>query len=183
MQPRRHPLFLRLASKMKSVQDIEYLEAYLEAEAEQEARMAENRYISNTVKAFFLVLITVGFIAAILWAAGVEASSPRRWMYLMEGASGLDFYCTDTMPYRDTTVQSLEEWSAFAAEAQNLLAYAKLVEVTDCNLDVLYQNDGGEMFVWRFTERVTEPQALANRHMTRGVAWIQLLDFDINPND
>jgi hypothetical protein len=141
--------------------------------------MSENCILSRYAFLFFLLLL----IALGLMTYEAQANTPRYWMYMMEGYSGLDFYCTDTKPYEDLSIQSYEEWSSFAAHPNDLVVYAQLVEVTHCNLDVIYRNDGGgDMFTWRFTEPVTDGHE-DHRHFTRGMAWIHLLDFDRNLND
>lgn len=134
--------------------------------------------MKNIIRLFALLLIfTLSLIA-------IRASQPQLYMVLKQGAAGLDFYCANTPVYEDTipygdgdSEQSEAEYSVFALHPESLELYAQVVRVQDCNVDNLYSNDGGTMFVWQFDRRVTDGH-LDHRHMiSHGAWWIRLLDF------
>lgn len=172
----------------ETIEDLEWLEKYREQETARERRdmhMAENAYIRNVVKGFFFIL----FVLMALSATEAIANTPQLWMYLKQGAAGLDFYCTNTPPYADRQAMPESDYTPLALHPEDLTLYAQVVEVSFCNVDNLYEGNGnnpqghaGEMFVWRFDHRVTDGNE-ANRHMTRDTAWIQLLDFGVETSN
>lgn len=161
-------LFKRLASRVQTIEDIEYLERH---KAMKEA--VERNYVMKL--SFFAVLILV-VISLLAMATGVDAATPQVWMYIRQGAAGLDFYCSDTPVYEDLREMTEADYRPFALDVANLELFAHVIEVESCNLDNIYENDGGHMFAWRFDYRVTDDHE-DHRHFTRGSAWIRLLDF------
>lgn len=129
--------------------------------------------ISLTPYLIFALVLLFSFVCLV----ESNASTAQRYMFIRQGAAGLDFYCADTPVYEDVQPMSLEDYSPFALNPQDLELYAHVIEVASCNLDNLYANDGGYMFAWRFDERVTDNHS-DHRHMSRGAAWVRLLSFE-----
>lgn len=119
-----------------------------------------------------LGLAFIGSLAAVLDVQAAPAEA-RHWMIVYEGSKGLNFQCASTPPYADNLQQTEAEYTAYALHVEDLEVYAYVVEVEYCNLDVIYD----DMFVWRFSRAVTDGHE-NHRHMTRGAAWVRMLDYE-----
>lgn len=169
---------------METIEDVEFLETYLAHQAKEKAKMNERKYMQSVIGWFLIILAAALFLAFILNVAHVDASTPQLYMYLRQGTAGLDFYCASEPVYADVADMPESDYTPLALHPNDLILYAQVIAVESCNVDNLYSPSqynpserDGYMFAWRFTERVTDGNS-ANRHFTRGAAWIRLLDFE-----
>lgn len=152
---------------------------------EKELKMTEQKYMQRAITLWFMVLIMALLIMAAFAVYGVDASNGPYWMVIHEGYGGLEFNCASTNPYEevipfyaDSSEMTLEQYTPYALHPNDLEVMHQIIEVSYCNLDVIYAGRGDDYsFVWRFTERVTDGH-IDHRHFTRGASWIRMLAFE-----
>lgn len=121
-----------------------------------------------TRRDYLLILL---LMALIVYAIVTEAQPTRHWMILYGGSNGLNFYCTDHMPYSLTGRMVWDEQlGAIELEGARGRLEAQVIEVAECNLDNIYSHRG-QYYAWRFTHHQTDEHP-HHRHITRGAWWI-----------
>jgi len=111
----------------------------------------------------------------LLWIYEGAAQESPKYMLLYQGSNGLNFYCLDELPYTELRpmIWDDELGTVELSERGDLLA--QVVQVDDCYLDNVYQDPiSDNLYVFKFTSHNTDGHA-NHRHMTRGVAWIDLI--------
>lgn len=78
-----NPLYRRLANKLETLEDIEFLGNYRELEAEENTRMSERQYMRRVIDWWLIILTVLAFLVFILNIAGSKASDEARPRYTL----------------------------------------------------------------------------------------------------
>lgn len=115
------------------------------------------------MKSFLLL----AFAFLLLISNSTTAQTKPKYMLLY---GGMNFYCLDELPYTISRDMLWDAENGFSEVEGRPSRVAYVVEVTDCNLDIIYSQDDF-YFTWRFSSHNTDGHE-NHRHITRGAYWI-----------